>query len=177
MHVENLKKLAKFLREFDELCKQHGQYDTEDAGNVRIINGPLGDFLRQHGVTDQEIPRLRFDMEVYDRTNYNSEQLNYCGTAGCAVGFAPYAGIPKNQGEDWDRYSKRCLVAPYEELRTWTWCFDGQWAEIDNTPLGAALRIEWMLEHGVPSDCHDQMTGEAPLCYREQPVTAEAPAE
>ena len=51
--------------------------------------------------------------------------------------------------------------------KEWDWCFSSRWADIDNTPTGAALRIEWLLNHGLPKDWRKQMVGEAPLCYYE----------
>ena len=32
------------------------------------------------------------------------------------------------------------------------WIFDGGWARWDNTPHGAAKRIDYLLEHGVPDE-------------------------
>ena len=45
------------------------------------------------------------------------------------------------------------------------WFFSDDWTEIDNTPTGAAARIEWYLQHGLPDNMSDQLDGIAPLCY------------
>ncbi len=68
-----------------------------------------------------------------------------CGSIGCAVGNAPYAGIPKSVKESWYEYAERAFGG-----KSWSWCFSGGWAHFDNTSRGAAKRIFYMLEHGVP---------------------------
>ena len=73
-----------------------------------------------------------------------------CGTVGCAAGHGPSFGIKAKQGEDWDEYIDRQFG-----LLTgspWYWCFDSEWDDIDNTPRGAALRIHYMLDYGIPED-------------------------
>ena len=47
----------------------------------------------------------------------------------------------------------------------WDWCFASKWKTTDNTPTGAALRIEWLLNHGLPENWYYQMYGEEKLCY------------
>lgn len=51
--------------------------------------------------------------------------------------------------------------------RASTWLFASWWWEIDNTPRGAAQRVEWLLRYGVPEDARKQALGAAPLCYQE----------
>lgn len=93
-----------------------------------------------------------------------------CGTAACAVGHGPKAGIEPLRGESWFAYSYRTFVPVYVDGcevngRVWDWCFASSWARVDNTVHGAAARIEYMLAHGVPDDAFSQMCGNAPLCY------------
>lgn len=92
-----------------------------------------------------------------------------CGTAACAVGHGPKAGIAPVAGEMWRDYSERVFISPKTEYDTeddaWEWCFGAGWARTDNTVHGAAARIEWMLEHGVPYNWYKQKRGESPLCY------------
>lgn len=33
---------------------------------------------------------------------------------------------------------------------TWQWMFDAGWGQVDNTPEGVALRIEYVLDYGAP---------------------------
>lgn len=40
-----------------------------------------------------------------------------------------------------------------------------QWYKVDNTPEGAAKRIEYLIEYGLPHDWRLMMEGAIPLCY------------
>ena len=101
-----------------------------------------------------------FDMGQYADTN--DYRVTECGSVGCAIGHGPYAGIPKQRGEDWFEYVDRVFTYDYDIIE---WCFDILWAEVDNTPRGAGLRIKWLLDHGVPENYVEQMKGIDPLCY------------
>lgn len=89
----------------------------------------------------------------------------HCGSVGCAVGHATLCVEPKRPTEDWAGYMHRVLG-----IRDWTaqeeWLFHGGWADVDNTAEGAAARIDWFLNFGVPDDAQGQLLGRAPLCYR-----------
>lgn len=54
---------------------------------------------------------------------------------GCAAGHGPYAGIPKHPNETWTEYDARVFDLTDD---AWSWCFNGNWANHDNTPEGAA---------------------------------------
>lgn len=107
---------------------------------------------------DLEINGLKFSMERYhDYGNFMSDiDLLDCGTGGCAVGHAPYAGIEKLKGEDFTSYSHRTLVPvdhglPMSEIDDqqqdiWDWLFSDDWAAIDDTPEGAAARIRAFID-------------------------------
>lgn len=75
-----------------------------------------------------------------------------CGTAACAAGHGPRAGIKPKKGEDWYTYSDRAFVDGSEHYYGWEWVFSGDWADYDNTVHGAAARIEYMLERGTPDE-------------------------
>lgn len=70
-----------------------------------------------------------------------------CGTAACALGHSPYVqGLPGPlEGERWFQYSGRIFDLNSGFLKGWDWCFSSDWAEIDNTPKGAAKRIYYLL--------------------------------
>ena len=101
------------------------------------------------------VPQSAFDMADY-------QQKTDCGTVACAVGHGPEAGVQKRDCESWNQYSDRVFAPQFE---SWGWCFSDHWSVADNTPQGAAARIRYMLEHGVPSNWRDQMLGNAPLSY------------
>lgn len=90
----------------------------------------------------------KFDMCFFCLSGNNNNE-DTCGTVGCAIGHSPYAGISKFIYESWSSYSERvfglcCLSSK------WNWCFDSDWAEVDQTPLGAAKRILYLLAHNAP---------------------------
>ncbi len=98
-----------------------------------------------------------------------------CGTAGCAVGWGPFSQIPelafdlgsamnsefaeeviRNQVHElntdtlWILYSKdKFGMDSRKFLGGWDWCFGAEWEDTDNTPIGAAIRIKFLIEHGV----------------------------
>jgi hypothetical protein len=88
-----------------------------------------------------------------------------CGTAGCAVGWGPAAGIaPLSCSENWDAYTDRVFG---DDGDLWSWCFAPDWDAVDNTPKGAAKRILWALLNGMPSevDSAAMWSEDAPLIY------------
>jgi hypothetical protein len=119
----------------------------------------LATYLRSLPADYQE-----FDMEVYASDNSFAHPLS-CGTAGCAIGHGPNAGIAAQDQEEWEDYSRR-VFAITADADEWDWCFGWYWAHTDNTPLGAAQRIEWLLQNGLPENANDQKLGDAPLCYK-----------
>lgn len=104
-----------------------------------------------------------FDMWNYSTfTEYPHVLTHECGSVGCAVGHGPLAGIDAIKGEDWNEYCLRVfgLAVQYDtkvENDPWVWCFDRGWKHVDNTHSGAARRITYMLEKGVPSNAKDMM--------------------
>ena len=88
-----------------------------------------------------------------------------CGAVGCAIGHAPYFGVYKYKHEDWREFSKRALISD-EYSDEWSWCFDSKWSKVDNSRRGAAKRIIWYLQYGLPNDWVKQMMGKSPLCYK-----------
>lgn len=118
-------------------------------------------------------PALRFDMARFaadgERHEIDPEAMLRCGTAACALGHGPFAGLPAKRQEEWKDYAFRVFgVGPTDigsQSPAFLWMFGGAWAEIDNSPDGAAARIRWFLRNGVPPDSDEQQMGDAPLCY------------
>ena len=108
-----------------------------------------------------------FDMDFFTEAKFLSveNKRTTCGSVGCVIGHMPYAGIEKFKDENWLDYSERIFgISMFS--KEWCWCFSSSWHPIDNMPQGAADRIEWMLEHGVPDNYSEQMFGESPICYK-----------
>ena len=121
--------------------------NEEHEANLR----KLAAYLRQ--------PKLmaEFDMSAFD-SHHSSQRRNLttCGSIGCAVGHGPYAGIQKYMGEEWGRYSERVFGLVVSNPN-WMWCFDANWEVSDNSPVGAANRIETLLNTGLPKDWREQL--------------------
>lgn len=106
---------------------------------------------------------------VQDGDNYFAHVA--CGTAACAIGHGPMAGIAPNVGEEWFAYSERAFIPRPDDVEgdtveePWNWCFASEWSSTDNTVHGAAARIEYLLENGCPINSRQQMRRRAPLCY------------
>lgn len=124
----------------------------------------LADFIRA-------IPQERFDMEAF-RSKHEDNFTHECNTIGCVLGYSPqvlyddFKDVPKlfDSSIDYEGISIEKLgIDPLES--EWNWMFGPDWNEVDNSPTGAADRIEWFLKHGVPENWEEQMKGKAPLCY------------
>lgn len=116
------------------------------------------------------------DIGFVEAGKIKSAGLIVCGTVGCAIGHGPSAGIQRLKDEDWIDYSYRQFVdvgfkrlgdeeEVYEADDIWQWCFAATWTRIDNTPHGAAKRIRWYLDHGLPFDAVQQIHWKTELCY------------
>lgn len=64
---------------------------------------------------------VEFTMSIFS-TNFESQVE--CGTAGCAVGHAPFAGIEKLEQETWYQFGKRTL---FTEPSEYLWLFGSFW--------------------------------------------------
>jgi hypothetical protein len=67
------------------------------------------------------------------------------------LGFGPLAGIAPRAGEDWLAYQTRVLGAPFDSPLE-SWLLSYWWCHTDNTPIGAAMRMMYALDFGVPHD-------------------------
>lgn len=106
-----------------------------------------------------------FEMSTYVDPDYNKTKtvaeyalnnggLNTCGTAGCAIGHGPAAGIlfTKEQFHwgrpSWGDYVENFVDCEFDE--EYNWLFHPSWSYEDNTPHGAAARIRYFLANGIP---------------------------
>jgi hypothetical protein len=104
---------------------------------------------------------LHFDMETYfhspaQETLMERDELKVadrvaemgCGTVACALGHGPAAGVPVPRGtECWDQYANDVFGV---EGVSFSYLFDGGWANIEPTAAQAAARIRQYLADGVP---------------------------
>ena len=102
-----------------------------------------------------QVPQDKFDMSYY-RTGGDMDHV--CGTAGCALGWSPaimskktyykYRSTGCSIGTMFEKISNNYLGI--ESDTVWSYIFSEYWAYKDNTPQGAAARIPYFLDHGVP---------------------------
>jgi hypothetical protein len=110
--------------------------------------------------------RMFFTRDGTDRPYWDATLAGDCGTVACAIGHGPAAGITiATETADWLDYGEKAFELALDE---WDWCFSGHWCEVDNTPHGAAKRIRYFLEHGVPADAEAQRYGQAPYLFAKE---------
>lgn len=113
--------------------------------------------------------KAEFDMRFFSKSGYVKDVMFYgvaeidCGSVGCAVGHGPYAGIEKLKYESWSSYSSRVFGLNGDDF---DWCFSELWEYVDNSPVGAAKRINILIESGLPFDWALQMKGFNELMYK-----------
>ena len=107
----------------------------------------------------ETLPQEKFHMLNYKldkRGNILSVNEYSCGTIGCALGWAPTAlGNTCTHYKSWEEYNE--LNLGITTSADWDWCFSGDWVYIDNTPKGAALRLVYLVNNGVPDNYLEQM--------------------
>jgi hypothetical protein len=118
------------------------------------------------------VPQNQFDMGVW---NSGVTPTVECGSVGCAIGHCLgkisrkpiyYFDNEPESGIDWGLWGMR-VTGLHQWSDEWVWCFSPLWDDTDNTPQGAAARIEWLLKNGsVPKNFREQMYGSEPLCYQ-----------
>lgn len=132
---ENLAKLATYLETLP------ADYDRFDMGTYlsRPVRSHATKTLRQYLLTNGG--------------------MHACGSVGCAIGHGPAAGIlfAKSMIDDlgavyWSKYVHNFVEAEFNPA--YDWMFHADWKRRDNTPHGAAARIRYYLEHGIPEDFH-----------------------
>lgn len=100
------------------------------------------------------------------------EFYNNCGTIACAAGHGPAAGFLIREDEyetetmlsgsksireiDWDAYTQRVFGIAFESPE-FLFLFGGDWSSVDDHHYGAAGRIRYFLEHGVPEESDEML--------------------
>lgn len=104
-----------------------------------------------------------FDMSVFSEEDECKPVVKTCGSAACAIGHGPVAGIHAYASDiGWSGYAKRVFgVKGRHNLYLcsgplWAWCFTGGWVEIDASVKGAAFRIRYYLANGAPDWCQHE---------------------
>lgn len=92
--------------------------------------------------------KAKFNMGQYSESQDFLYIESDCGSIGCAIGHGPYSGIQKFNIESWGEYSSRVFGISIwsDTIDAWDFLFGPDWVEIDNTPQGAAKRIQYFLK-------------------------------
>ncbi len=129
------------------------------------------------------VPQEMFDMHHYRVKLAATRQIDYesswakpeCDSIGCAIGHSTVldienvkknfmhdiAGKPAISFAHWSEQ----FTGLSKSTPQWVWCFATNWGRVDNTPEGAARRIEWLVKNGLPKNWDEQMMSNEPLCY------------
>jgi len=114
----------------------------------------------------ETIAQDRFDMGKF-RTG---EKVDHeCDSVGCVLGHCTILDknpLPLDSSGDID-FSAWSLdfTGLNPDSDECHYLFAGLWDSADNTPTGAAKRIRYIIEHGLPEDWYEQTRGRAPLSY------------
>lgn len=129
-HRDNLKKLADYLM---TLRPGPAQEDGTEFNMTRWISRPGARANRE------------FASAIILSEDINGEYP--CGTAACAVGHGPRAGIPIEGHKNWELYCRdKFVMSVFSE--EFAFMFSGDHI---NCPHAAARRINYLLENGLPT--------------------------
>lgn len=106
-----------------------------------------------------------------------------CGTAACAAGHGPAAGVlmpdkfirPRGRGFsiDWEGYARELFAS---DGRVFDWLFQGSWGFYDNHHYGAAARVRYALDRGGPPAGFSYAQAAWLPAYAPYRIDAKAPA-
>jgi len=133
--------------------------------NLRILSAYLKTLPEnyQHFDMSTYYRSHSYDVAEYPRQEHAESDTTTCGTVACAIGHGPAAGIPRHASDEpWWKYAERVFSVDETADR---WLFDCAWSSLDDTPLGAALRIDWVLDGNDPVNNVDDDDGEQDAQY------------
>ncbi len=118
----------------------------------------------------ETIPQELFDMGGWreDGDKYSHE----CKSIGCVLGHCTILDtdpLPKHFDDsiDFRKWSEEFTGINSEYgSEEWKYLFDADWDSIDNTPTGAAKRIRYFVENGLPTNWDDQLYYGDELSYK-----------
>ena len=118
----------------------------------------------RHDVAEVDVRYTALDLATGD--DLTPEQTaGHPGPLACnLLGHAARAGLKPLPGEGWPAYQLRMLGAeqdgPLED-----WLLSVFWWKQDSTSIGAALRLMYVLDYGVPADFEQIRDGQATSDY------------
>jgi len=145
--------------------------DYVEIEHVEIGDAPK---MKRHNLLEMAkyiatIPQEKFDMKFY-RLGNKAKTTKDCQSIGCVIGHCTILSrepLPIKEDGSYIKFSEfsEQFTGFMKEEPEWEWCFDALWYLVDNTPYGAAQRIIYLLENGLPKDWRRQKINIAPLSY------------
>jgi hypothetical protein len=109
-----------------------------------------------------------FDMDFIVKGDvYSDNSRNLCGACGDSIGYIKES-LNISVKADYSRIQKEYIGIPMwgnYVMDAWNWCFASEWKNIDNTPVGAGIRLAILFESGLPDDAEMQLSGRQPISY------------
>lgn len=116
----------------------------------------------------ETIPQESFDMSDYRTGQWETPE---CNSVGCIIGHCTVLDkVTAANVKMWDEtidfqlwsYSFTKINV---ESAEWDYLFHSMWKYADNTPTGAAKRIRYFVENGLPDTWEEEMYRECKLSY------------
>lgn len=114
---------------------------------------------------------VEFDMALYSQWG-NYTDRNDCGTVGCAMGFTTFLW-PKPSHLSYGQWEIKSFAQDEFSM----WCFSPLWGDFDNTRLGAAKRIQFLLDCDGDLSCWDGDEETGVMLYANTEVRREHPLD
>lgn len=114
----------------------------------------------------ETIPQEMFNMLEY---RFGTKITPECNSVGCIIGHCTVLDnepLPRcrNGVIGFDEWSER-FTGLDSWSDEWFFLFGNDWVNADNTPTGAAKRIRYFVENGLPNNWEEIIEGEDPLPY------------
>lgn len=148
--------IAKWVRtpeQQDNLLKLAAYLKTLEDPKVFDIEGYARRLAQED---DGTVHYQNVEFNIVELINLTNDHPPQCGTVCCAIGMTPFVFpeavqkfVQDNPYEasqywvGWHTLSQHLFGKMHEEY--WAWMFEYFWGRIDNTPEGAALRIEYFV--------------------------------
>lgn len=102
------------------------------------------------------IPQEQFNMSSF-REREMLNPIPYCNTVGCIIGHCTALDA---ENVKYNHMTNRGVLfkswaiefTGIWDLNKFTYLFAGSWESKDNTPMGAAKRIQYVIDNGFPSE-------------------------
>ena len=117
----------------------------------------------------EKVPQEKFDMDAFRIGTYRTPE---CNSIGCVIGHCTVLdakNVMKNfvREDGTIRFWEWSLdfTGINNDMDEWNFLFGSDWNRTDTTQTGAAKRIRYFVEKGLPDNWLDVMDGKYPIPY------------